>query len=208
MNFRPIAAAAVLLAAAASAHATLTTFTNAATFVSLTGASVDDFSDLTINADLGTATLPRTVGAYGYSVLTETGLYTVPVASALALSTGVFSDTLTIASFSSPVLAVGLNAYATNILGEVTGGALTVLATDINGLTRSISLAGGSASGFAGFVSDTPIASLKLSMTTPNTNAYASLDNVAISAVPEPGPWLMLLAGGGVMLRAASRRRA
>lgn len=208
MNFRSIATAAVLLGAAATAQATLTTFTNATTFVSLTGASVDGFADLSINADLGTASLPRTAGAYGYSVQTETGLFTVPVASALALSTGLFSDTLTLTGFSSPVLAVGLNAYGTNILGELTGGALTVLATDINGLTRSISLAGGSTSGFAGFVSDTPIASLKLSMTSPNTNVYASLDNVAISAVPEPGTWLMLLAGGGVMLRAAARRRA
>lgn len=204
MHIRHLAATALLLAAAGAAQATITTVTSQATFVSLTGATVDGFTDLTINSDLGVATLARS----GYSVSTQTDLFVVPVASAIALSTGVFNDTLTLGSFTSPLLAVGANFYGTNVLGEVTSGALSVTATDANGLTRTVSVGGGSASGFLGFVSDVPLVSVIVGMTTPNTNVYASLDNVSISAVPEPGPWLMLLAGGAVMLRGAARRRA
>jgi hypothetical protein len=197
-----LAALVALLGASAAAQATITTFTNQASFVALTSATVDGFADLTINTALGATSLART----GYSVTTETDLYVVPVASAIALSTGNFSDTLTLGSFSSPLLAVGGNFYGTNILGEVAGGALTVVATDINGLTRSVSVTGGSASGFLGFVSDVPLVSVVVGMSVANTDRFASLDNVSISAVPEASTWLLMLAGGAAVLRAASRR--
>lgn len=199
-------AAAALLATTAAAQAGISTITNAASFVAQTGAAADNFADLTINSALGTTSLARTVGAYGYSVQTETELYVVPVAGTVALSSGNYSDTLTLAVFTTPVRAIGGNFFATNILGELGSGAITLVATDVNGLSVTASLAGGSLSGFTGFVSDVDLASLRVSLTTPNTDRYVSMDNVSLSAVPEPQAWAMALLGLAA-LRGAARRR-
>jgi hypothetical protein len=199
--------AAALLCAAGAAQADITALTTLASFQSATGgASVDSFSDLTINTNLGSTTLARTAGGFGYALSTQTDFFVVPVASAIALSTATFSDTISLGGFSNPVRAIGANFYGTNVLGEVSSGALTVVATDINGLVKTQSVAGGSASGFLGFISDVPLVSVVVSMTTPNTNVWVSLDNVAVSAVPEVGTWLMALLGGAAVLRVVRRR--
>lgn len=202
-------AAAALLCAAGAAHAEITALTSFSAFQAAAGGSVstDTFADLTINSALGTGTLVRTVGSFGYTASTQTEFFVVPVASAVALSTGVHTDTISLGTFASPVRAVGANFYGTNVLGEVASGALTLVATDINGITRTQALNGGSASGFVGFVSDVPLLSVVVSMTSPNTNVWASMDNVVLSAVPEVGTWLMALLGGAAVLGAAARRR-
>lgn len=200
-------AAATLLCIAGAAHADISTSTSLAAFLAATGGgSTDSFADLTINTALGANTLTRAAGPYGYTASTQTEFFVVPVASAIALSTGTFSDTISFAAFTSPVRALGANFYGTNILGEVAGGGLTVVATDINGLVKTQTLAGGSAAGFLGFISDAPLASVVLSMTTPNTNVWATVDNVVLSAVPEAGTWLMALLGGAAVLRIVRRR--
>lgn len=200
-------AAAALLCAAGVAHADITALTSLAAFQSASGgASTDSFADLTINTNLGATTVTRQAGAFDYTLTTQTDFFVVPVASAIALSTGTYSDSISLGSFSSPVRAVGANFYGTNVLGEVTAGALTVVATDINGLVKSQTLTGGSASGFLGFISDVPLASVVVSMSTPNTNVWATLDNVSVSAVPEAGTWLMAMLGGVAVLRFARRR--
>jgi len=203
-------AAAALFCAAAAAHAEIGTVTSLAAFQSAAGGAIstDTFADLSINSALGTGTLVRTVGAFGYTASTQTEFFVVPVASAVALSTGFFSDTISFAGFTNPVRAIGANFYGTNVQGEVASGALTVVATDINGATRTQSLSGGSASGFLGFVSDVPLLSVVVSMSSPNTNIWASVDNVALSAVPEAGSWLMALLGGAAVLRVVGRRRS
>ena len=204
---RRLAAAAALLCAAGAAQAGITALTSLASFQAASGgASTDAFSDLVINSALGATTLPRNAGAFGYTLITQTDFYVVPVASAVALSTATFSDTITVGGFASPVRAVGANFYGTNILGEVASGALTVVATDINGLVKTQTLAGNSASGFLGFISDVPLVSVVLSMTTPNTSVWATVDNVVLSAVPEASTWLMALLGGAAVLRIVRRR--
>lgn len=211
MNIHTLHRVAVvaLLGAASAAHADITTVTSLAAFQTATGGqtTTDTFADLSINSALGTGTLARTAGAFGYTASTQTEFFVVPVASAVALSTGFFSDTISFAGFTNPVRAIGANFYGTNVLGEVASGALTLVATDINGVTRTQSLAGGSASGFVGFVSDAPLLSIVVSMTSPNTNVWASVDNVVLSAVPEVSTWLMALLGGAAVLRVAGRRR-
>lgn len=204
-----LAAVALLSAAAGAAHAEIGTVTSLAAFQTASGGqtSTDTFSDLSINSALGTGTLPRSAGAFGYTASTQTEFFVVPVASAVALSTGFFSDTISFAGFTNPVRAIGANFYGTNVNGEVASGALTLIATDVNGLTRTASLSGGSATGFLGFVSDVPLLSVVVSMTSPNTNVWASVDNVVLSAVPEVGTWLMALLGGAAVLRVAGRRR-
>jgi uncharacterized protein (TIGR02466 family) len=183
--FRPAAAAVLLSAAcvAGVAHAAITTVATLASFTSATtAAGTDNFSNLTINSNLGLTTVNRTAGAYAYNMVTQTDFYVVPVAGAIAVSTSNFADTLTFGGFASSVRAFGGNFYGTNILGEVTAGGLTLLATDINGATLSAPATGGSASGFLGFISDVPLRSVVLSMTTPNTNVFASVDNVVMAA--------------------------
>jgi len=51
-----------------------------------------------------------------------------------------------------------------------------------------------------------PLLSVVVGMTTPNTNVWATLDNVSLSAVPEAGTWLMALLGGAAVLRIRRRR--
>ncbi len=209
-------AAAALLAVTATAHAGITTLTNQASFLSLTGAATDNLNSLAVlagstNASLGVGSLARSAGAIGYTVSTENALWVVPVAGTIAMSVDGVVDSLTLASFSQPVLAVGGNFFATSFAtGEVTSGGITLLATDINGLTQSASLPGNSASGFMGFVSDVPLLSLKASLNAAAIAAdYRSItvDNIAISAVPEPSTWMLVLAGGAALVRLSSRRR-
>jgi hypothetical protein len=206
--FRPVVAAA-LLAAAGASQAAITTVTTLAAFTSATNAAgTDNFSNLTINSNLGLTTVNRTAGSYAYTMGTQTDFFVVPVAGAVAVSTGNFSDSISFGGFAPTVRAFGGNFYGTNILGEVSGGGLTLVATDNNNLSFTATLAGGSAAGFLGFVSDVPLKSVVLTMTTPNTNVFASVDNVVMAAVPEASTWLMMLAGGAMMLRTAARRRA
>ncbi len=201
------------LFAATAAQATLTTFTSRTTFTTLTGASTDTLNDLSVSAgatfaDLGVASLGRSAGDLAYTLGTENSLWVLPIAGNIGVGALDYVDSLTIGGFASPVLAVGASFFGTGVNGELASGALTVVATDINGLTRTASVAGNSLTAFLGFVSDVPLASIKVSMTSPNTNVWTSLDNVAISAVPEASTWMMMLAGGAAMLRVASRRRA
>src|SRR5215471_7540451 len=201
---RQIAAAALLVAASVSqAGISTSSAPNIASFASLVGGTIDTFSDLEINSDLGTTSLNRTAGSFAYSATTQTGFFVVPAAGTVALSTGTFSDTITFGSFGPAVYAFGGNFFGTNVLGELASGALTITATDINGLSLSSALPGNSLTGFLGFLSDVPLASVTLAMTSPNTNVYASIDNI-VAAVPEPASWALLL-GGLVALRTGMR---
>jgi hypothetical protein len=209
---RQLALAAVLCAAGA-ANATITFVTSAAN-PAFAAASTDTFSDLPINSDLQTLSLSRKAGNFRYTLgttfndATYSDLFTVPVAGTDGVSTGWYTDSLIFTILSPSVLAFGGNFYGTNILGETSAGALTITVTDIAGTTRTQAIAGGSASAFSGFISDVPLRLAVVSITTPNTNVWATVDNVALSAVPEPSTWaMMLLAGGAAALRIGARRR-
>lgn len=217
-----VAALATLACAAGAAQATITVSTTAASFTTAAGGvvSTDSFSDLTINTSLNALTTARSAGSLGYSLSSSnlstdtdnfpSGLYVAPVASAKAITTQWYADTLTLGSFATPVKAVGANLYGTNILGELSTLALTIKATDVNGLTFTTTTPGSATSGFVGLVSDVALASVVISATTPNTNGYVTLDNVMLAAapVPEPASWLLMLAGGAAVLSLAKRRRA
>ncbi len=203
---RPLALAA-LLCAAGAAHADITVNTNFASFLAATNGSADSFSDLTINTDVGASAIARSAGPYAYTASAQSNLFVIPAAGTIALSTGIPTDSITFSGFVTPVRAVGANFYASNVLGEVASGALTVVATDINGLVRTQAVAGNSLTGFVGFLSDAPLASVVVSLTVANEERYVTVDNVVLSAVPEASSWLMMLAGGAVALRIGSRRR-
>jgi hypothetical protein len=195
------------LGAASQATIAVAPQTTSASFAAASAGGIDSYSDLTINTDLGSAAIDRRAGAFGYRVSANSSdLFVVPVGGTIGLSTTVNTDSLTFAGFNRAVYAIGGNFYGTSVLGEVVSGGLTVLVTDINGLSASRTLAGGTAGGFVGFTSTVPFASLVASITTPNTSVYASADNLVLG-VPEPSSWLLMLAGGAVVLRTAARRR-
>lgn len=203
---RPLSVVA-LLCAAGAASADITVSTNFAAFVASTGGSTDSFSDLTINTDLNVTSITRSAGPYSYAASAQSNLFVVAAAGSIGLSTGIPTDSITFGGFATPVLAVGANFYASNILGELTSGALTVVATDINGLVRTQSVAGNSLTGFVGFFSDAPLASVVVSLALANEERYVTVDNVVLSAVPEASTWLLMLAGGAAVLRIGARRR-
>lgn len=218
-----VAALAALACAAGAAQATITVSTSLSSFTTAAGGvvSTDKFSDLTINTYLGSLSTSRTAGSFGYSVTSSnlstdpnnfpSDLFVAPAAGTVALSTAWFSDTLTLGNFAPTVRSVGTNLFGTSTgaaYGELTGLALTIKATDKNGLTVTTTSTGNSLSSFVGFTSDVPLDSIVISATTPNTGATVTIDNVVLSAVPEPSSWLLMLAGGAAVLSLAKRRRA
>jgi|GEM_PF-4396488 len=211
VNFplRSLAAAALLCTAAVSQAAVVAIATRSA-LQAIGPNSVESFSDLTINTDLGTTSLTRVASGAGYTVSSSaldssSSLYVAAVAGSVGLSTAYYGDTLTFSGFGG-AFAFGGNFYGTNILGEVASGGLTIAATDVNGSTLTTTLAGNSASGFAGFRSDVALSNVVVSMTSPSTDRYVTADNVAM--VPEPSTGMLVLASGGVLLLVGARRRA
>jgi hypothetical protein len=212
-------AAAALACAASSSHAIIVVSKSLSAFTAATSgtSSTDTFSDKTINltytgGDAYTPTpvttaAPRTTGPYGYTLNTQTDIYVVPVASFIALSSGAYNDTFTFNTFTTPILAFGGNFYRTNILGEVTAGAVTLVATNEAGDSVTTTLSGNSLTGFAGFLSDSALTSIVVSDVVANTDSYVTADNVVLGAVPEASTWLMMLAGGAAVLRLGARRR-
>ncbi len=179
--------------------------TTGVTFNAAVSGNLDSFSDLTINTQLPGTTILRNAGPLAYEISTSiadaatSGIFVVPVAGSIALSTGDTRDTLTFSGFGSAVRAVGANFYGTNILGEVTAGGVTITVTDVNNLVFTSVVTAGSANSFIGFVSDAPIASVVARLTTASTNAYITVDNVirsaSVAAVPEPAAGLLFMVG-------------
>ena len=220
--------AAVLSCAVSAAHATFTFSTlagagNAATFAASVGGGIDTFSDLTINSDLGVASLARsTAGAssIGYKVSTQSDLFTVQTSGigGPALTVAGNADTLTFGSFTSPVFAFGLHFYLTDLTpSAVGGGSMTVKATDIGGSTQSFTFNQSSFSSnsqqylplLVTLFSSTPLNFVQVIPpgVGANPDVFATVDNVVL-AVPEESTWLMMLAGGAFVIRRVARRRA
>jgi hypothetical protein len=206
---RQLAIAALCCAAGASQAAiTVATQTTPTTFAAAVLGAIDTFSNLTINSNVGPS-LARSAGSIGYTLSAQSDMFTVPVAGTNAVSTGGYFDTLLFNGFGTPVRSFGANFFGSNVLGEATGGRVTVVVTDTSNVTFSTSIVAGAASSFIGFLSDAPIASVVAFMTSPNTNTWVTTDNVVLATtVPEANTWLMLALGGVAVLRLAASRRA
>jgi hypothetical protein len=229
-----LAAAAALSCAVSAAHATFTFGTTtgpgaAAAFsagvVAPLASGTDTYSDLTINSDLATASLDRSAGPFGYTVTTETGLWTSqsPGNGGPPVTVQNASDTLTIGNFGWSTFNLGARLYLSDASsGSVVNGTMTVTATDIlGGITTQTFSQSAIGSGLAGasepnlffqLGSTVALATVKLSglvtaTGNPTPIGYATVDNLVLQAVPLPSTWLMMLGGGAALLRLSSRRR-
>lgn len=221
--------AAVLSCAVGAANAqfafsTLAGANNVAAFAASVNGSIDTFSDLTINTDLGTASLTRTAAGpvpVGYKVSTEADLWTVQASGigGPALTVNGNADTLTFGSFATPLFAFGIHFYLSDLTpSAVGGGTMSVKARDTGGSTQTFtftqsSFAVGNAQFLPLLVTVFSIKPLDFVQLVPpavgaNPDVFATVDNVVLAPVPEESTWLMMLAGGAFVLRRVARRRA
>jgi hypothetical protein len=241
-SYRLIAAAAMTCAVGA-ANATITIATiagtgtgleNVATFAASVNGSIDTFgrtpglggpTDLVINQDLTVTSLTRSTGPaaspiVGYTVSTETGLFTIAATSygGPALSVSGPTDTLTFSGFQSDVVALGIHFYLSDLGSNAVGGTegLRVIAKDLNGETSAPFTFTQSASTnpwrpvLVTVVSTSPLESVQFLApvgTSIDDAVYATVDSLVLAAVPETSTWMMMLAGVGAVLRLGARRR-
>lgn len=231
-------AAAVLIGLAGASNAAITVYTTSATFATAVSSGAgptgnDTFSDLTINTPvagpllrttgaggssgaanipLGYAGTPATGSSYNYRISTSPdGLYVIPSAGNPALTPSTSTDSITFDQFNGAIRGFAGNFFGSNQYGEGFSGAIKVVVSDLNSgtpVTRTISPSSLSA-GFLGFVSDSMITSVVVSVGTQNASLtiWPSIDNVILAGIPEPGTYALLAAGLGVVGFVARRRR-
>jgi hypothetical protein len=207
LPLRPLALAA-LLATMGSAQAALTVYTNQADFLAAaTLTDTDSFDDMARVAIDGP--LMRSAGALDYTVsTTATAFFPGGTASDVWLSPNLRWDVVTFNGFGADITGIGGNFFGSNLSGAFQAASvLTLVATDAGGsVTRTLTNA--SATSFLGFISDGSLLSLSLVVpSTSGSTAWPTVNNLVLaSAIPEPGTWLLMLGGLG-LLGAAARRR-
>ena len=204
-----------LLAHASTGMAADTTYTDQASFLAqlAPGYYQETFSSYSYGSPLtydntGLGPLSQSYGPVnGYSwTATETlqlGLFSVQN----ALSTNYSADPLVITFTGAPVTALGGAVSSVDLNGNVYQEPVVITLSDGANYTLN------SGSGFVGFTSDAPIASITLEPTSPAQDNYAALANFYVGAnisapVPEAETWAMLLLGLPVTAWAARRKKA
>lgn len=206
---KPLAAAA-LLAVAGASHAAITVFTTQASFLAAVSApGVDTFNDLALTSVPSPIT--RSAGAYGYTgTVSTTSFFNAGTTADVWLSTNTATDTITFSGFTGGVMAAGGNFFGSDINGAFAAGDITLTATDASG-TVTQTLISATTTGFIGFVSTGALTSLTVTSVQPVSGfLWPTVNNLtlaAVTAVPEPQTYAMLLAGLGFMGFMARRRR-
>jgi hypothetical protein len=205
--FRAIAGLAFVMAAA-SAHASFSTYATQSAFSAATTLKgADTFDDLTAG-ELGVS-MQRTTAGISYTVSSPSGLYGVATTST-AISNDDRRDVITFSGFSAPVTAIGAAFFGTNESGIVLSNqSLWVTVTDTSNAQSTTLLTANSASSFFGVASTLSIVSLTVSVDPSNLlTAWPTVDNLTLAAaVPEPATWALLAAGIGLVAGAARRRQ-
>jgi hypothetical protein len=210
LSWKPLAAAA-LLAATGAAQATITVYTTEASFLAaVTNPGVDGFDGFSI---IGGTLSPmnRMAGDYGYTADAGPagGFFGAGSPANPWLSTNIATDTISFFNFTGGVAALGGNFFGSNIVGEFTAGAMTLTATDADGMVTQ-TIVDATTSSFVGFVSSTgTLVSATLASVEPTTGfLWPTVDNLTLAApIPEPETYALMLAGLGLMGFMARRRR-
>lgn len=198
---------------AITVHDSLASFTAASSNI-----ATDKFDDLSY---LGyyQSPLNRAIGNYAYTVSAPDGLFGAGLGNDIWLSSNSGFDDIILTNFTG-VSAIGGSFFRTDIdTGGYVAGSITFSITDADG-TISYTLANPSRTGFLGFTSTTNISGLSIAIANANGDVFPTLNDLrlgarvaAVTAVPEPTTWAMLLSGmlmlGGLLRRRpAALRRA
>ena len=213
MKFNKLALVSLLGVTAAfsagNAHATLVTYTDRTTFLSLLqpGYLEDAFNDVT-NGGIQGASSTRSGGGFSVTYTAPTGgLYSATG----AMSTNLAANNLVVTMGGSNIYAVGGYFYLTDINGNFqafTGHNISAFAA--NSIDRNAPLSAVNAfTNFFVWISSTPITSVTVnagSATAPIR--WNTLDNFIVGApapvlapVPEPGILALLALGGAALVR-------
>lgn len=213
---------AVLLAQVAPANAAVTVYTDRASFLAALPASAlvatDEYDDLAAGEQLpGPLMRGAGVTAYQVAVQDTLGLGSAdgaqdffpvsPTGSGTALSANFAANTLVFDHFAPGARALAGNFFSTGESGAfLPGQALTLTFTAGDGAS-TLTLNPAGVASFVGFTSDAPLLSLQVSAVQAGQYNWAAVDNLTVSAVPEPAMPLMLGLGLGVLGFAVRRKR-
>lgn len=205
-----IISAAALLLAASAAQADISVFTSQSAYLAaVSNTGVDTFDDLPIDA-LG-GPLNRNAGSYTYTVSSEGAspiLYGAGTGSDNWLSTNNRNDSVVFSNFSSAVRGVGGFFFGSNFAGEYASSqSITLTARNALGELLTYELALPTQASFVGFLSTGAFSDLAVS-TAGQIGIWPTINNLSVSAVPEPATYGMLLGGLGLLGFMTRRRKA
>ena len=185
---------------AASASTILHTYSSESAFLSavLPGYYMETFSSITAGPSLGYSR-----NGYSYTISARYGLQTLLSGRLEEVWPG---DTITIGFANGGVTALGGNFFALNALAQPKG--TTIRLNFAGGPTQTITSTT-STSTFTGYTFSSPLTSMTISAQSSILSPrYATLDNLVVgTAIPEPGSWILLGAGLGLLGIAKFRRR-
>jgi hypothetical protein len=206
--------AVVLTISPRSAEAQFSTFTSFTAFnAALPVTGIDTFDDLT--AQFYDTPLIRTAGPVAYLASTSgtDGFFRIsepgdPSRAWLSASNG--QDAIVFNNFSSIVYGAGGAFFATDFDGNfLPGQTVRIMATN-SGAAFSIDLVGTTPTSFFGIISrNGPLTSLTVSTVQTNLDLFPfpTVNNLALSSVPEPSSLALASVGAAALARAAAMRR-
>jgi PEP-CTERM motif len=205
-------AAVGLLVASAAPQAALVVYNTQASFLAaVSSPGVDTFAGLSIT-DATASPMLRSAGSYSYTAASTTSFFGAGSVANPWLSTNAATDTITFSGFSPGMNAVGGLFFGSDVSGAFANGTVVLTAIDSLGATLTQTITGATLFSFLGFQSTGTITSLALSSVSPNSTVWPTVDNLtlaigAVTAVPEPETWALMLGGLGVLGTLARRRR-